>query len=90
MALKDTIDDYVVRLLYEKINLFTLTIGALETVLAETQDDELDLEERLLEILLEHDNQPAIREGVRALGDEMASAQGRQLESEALTAEVLR
>jgi SNF2 family DNA or RNA helicase len=89
MALKDTIDDYVVRLLYEKINLFTLTIGALETVLAETQDDELDLEERLLEILLEHDNQSAIREGVRALGDEMASAQGRQLEAEALTAEVL-
>ena len=79
MALKDTIDDYVVRLLYEKINLFTLTIGALETVLAETQDDELDLEERLLEILLEHDSQTAIREGVRALGDEMASAQGRQL-----------
>jgi len=80
----------VVRLLYEKINLFTLTIGALETVLAETQDDELDLEERLLEILLEHDNHSAIREGVRALGDEMASAQGRQLEAEALTAEVLR
>jgi SNF2 family DNA or RNA helicase len=90
MALKDTIDDYVVRLLYEKINLFTLTIGALETVLAETQDDELDLEERLLEILLEHDDHSAIREGVRALGDEMASAQGRQLEAEALTAEVLR
>jgi SNF2 family DNA or RNA helicase len=89
MALKDTIDDYVVRLLYEKINLFTLTIGALETVLAETRDDELDLEERLLEILLEHDNQSAIREGVRALGDEMASAQGRQLEAQALTAEVL-
>jgi hypothetical protein len=88
--LKDTIDEYVVRLLYEKINLFTLTIGALETVLAETQDDELDLEERLLEILLEYDNQSAIREGVRALGDVMASAQGRQLEAEALTAEVLR
>ncbi|HEY7091802.1 MAG TPA: SNF2-related protein [Ktedonobacterales bacterium] len=90
MALKDTIDDYVVRLLYEKISLFTLTIGALETILAETQDDELDLEERLLEILLAHNNQSAIREGVRALGDEMASAQGRQLEAEALTAEVLR
>ncbi|HEY7021487.1 MAG TPA: SNF2-related protein [Ktedonobacterales bacterium] len=90
MALQDTIDDYVVRLLYEKINLFTLTIGALETVLAETQDDELDLEERLLEILLEHDNQSTIREGVRALGDEMASAQERQLAAEALTAEVLR
>jgi SNF2 family DNA or RNA helicase len=90
MALKDTIDDYVVRLLYEKIGLFTLTIGALETILAETQDDELDLEERLLEILLEHDDQSAVRDGVRALGDEMASAQGRQLEAEALTAEVLR
>jgi SNF2 family DNA or RNA helicase len=90
MALKDTIDDYVVRLLYEKINLFTLTIGALETIMAETQDDEIDLEARLLEILLQHDDRAAIREGVRTLGDEMASAQGRQLEAEALTTEVLR
>jgi SNF2 family DNA or RNA helicase len=90
MVLKDTIDDYVVRLLYEKINLFTLTIGALETVLAETQDDEVDLEERLLEILLERNNSAAIREGVQALGNEVASAQGRQLAAEALTAEVLR
>jgi SNF2 family DNA or RNA helicase len=90
MVLKDTIDDYVVRLLYEKINLFTLTIGALESVLAEAQDDEVDLEERLLEILLERDNNTAIREDVRALGNEMVSAQSRQLEAEALTAEVLR
>ena len=90
MVLRDTIDDYVVRLLYEKINLFTLTIGALETVLAETQDDEVDLEERLLEILLERNSSAAIREGVQTLGNEMASAQGRQLEAEALTAEVLR
>ena len=61
-----------------------------ETILAETQEDEVDLEERLLEILLEHDDRAAVREGVRALGNEMASAQGRQLEAEALTAAVLR
>jgi SNF2 family DNA or RNA helicase len=90
MALKDTIDDYVLRLLFEKINLFTLTIGALETVLAEAQDDEIDLEEQVLEILLKNEDPAAIREGVRALGSEMASAQGRQLEAEALTAEALR
>jgi SNF2 family DNA or RNA helicase len=90
MTLKDTIDDYVVRLLYEKISLFTMTIGALETVLAETQEGEVDLEERLLEIMLEHADRSAIRERVQALGIEMASAQGRQLDAEALTAEVLR
>jgi SNF2 family DNA or RNA helicase len=90
MALQDTIDDYVLRLLFEKINLFTLTIGALETMLAETQDDEVDVEERVLELLLKHEDQAAIREEVRALGNEMARAQGRQLEAEALTAEVLR
>jgi len=90
MALKDTIDDYVVRLLYEKIHLFTMTIGALETILAETQDGEVDLEERLLEIVLEDTDRATVRERVRALGTEMASAQGRQLDAEALTAEVLR
>ena len=88
-VLRDSIDDYVVKLLYQKINLFTMTIGALETVLAESQEGEIDVEERLLEILLRTDSRDALQAEVDALGTEMARAMGRQREAELLTAGAL-
>ena len=89
-VLRETVDDYVVRLLNQKLNLFTMTIGALETVLTEAQEGEFDLEERILEALLRSDDQATLRREVDALGDELMSARERQLAAESLTAEVLR
>jgi SNF2 family DNA or RNA helicase len=88
-ALRDTIDDYVLRLLYQKIDLFTLTIGALETILADVQDAELDLEERILETLLRAPDRERVRRGLESLGDELRAASGRQHDAEALTQGVL-
>jgi SNF2 family DNA or RNA helicase len=88
-VLRDTIDDYVVRLLYEKIDLFTMTIGALETVLAEVQEGELDLEERLVELLVASERRDDLRRDVATLGAELAGAQERQRGAESLTVEVL-
>lgn len=89
VVLKDSIDDYVVKLLYQKINLFTMTVGALETVLAETNEGEIDVEERVLEILLRADSREELATEVDALGSEMARALGRQHEAELLTAGAL-
>lgn len=88
-VLKDSIDDYVVKLLYQKINLFTMTVGALETVLAESHEGEIDLEERVLEILLRNESRDDMSAAVDALGAEMAQAMGRQHEAELLTAGAL-
>jgi predicted dinucleotide-utilizing enzyme len=88
-VLKDTVDDYVLQLLYQKINLFTMTIGALETVLAETQEGEIDLEERILEIVLGSANGDELRAQVQSLGDELLQAMGRQRAAESLTVEAL-
>ncbi|WIG62001.1 MAG: helicase (Snf2/Rad54 family) [Ktedonobacterales bacterium] len=88
-ALSDTIDDYVLRLLYQKINLFTMTVGALETVLSEVQEGELDLEERILDALLRADSPDAIRREVEALGDELVGADQRQHEAISFTERVL-
>lgn len=89
-VLHETIDDYVVRLLYQKISLFTMTVGALETVLSEVQDGEFDLEERILELLLQNDDRAKLRREVSELGDELVGARDRQSAAESLTAEVLR
>jgi len=88
-TLRDTIDDYVLRLLYQKINLFTMTIGALETVLAETQEGELDLEERILDILMQSATGDETRRQLNTLGDEMVQALERQHAAETLTSGVL-
>jgi SNF2 family DNA or RNA helicase len=89
-VLRETIDDYVVRLLYQKINLFTMTVGALETVLTEVQEGEFEFEERILEVLLRSNDRTKLREEVGELGDELVSARERQMAAESLTAEVLR
>jgi SNF2 family DNA or RNA helicase len=88
-ALRDTIDDYVLRLLYQKINLFTMTIGALETVLSEVQEGELDIEERILDALLHSDSQKQMEEEIQMLGEELGNGVERQQYAESLTAGVL-
>lgn len=88
-ALRDTVDEYVLRLLYEKINLFTMTVGALETVLAEAHDGELDVEERILEALLTSDTRERLTAEVAALGQELSDARDRQRDAESLTEGVL-
>ena len=88
-ALRDSVDDYVLRLLYQKINLFTMTVGALETVLAEAQEGEIDLEERVLEILLKSESGEEVRQQVESLGSELLVAMSRQRAAETLTLEAL-
>ena len=88
-VLRDSVDDYVLRLLYQKINLFTMTVGALETVLAEAQEGEIDLEERVLEILLKSESGEEVRQQVESLGSELLVAMGRQRAAETLTLEAL-
>jgi SNF2 family DNA or RNA helicase len=88
-TLQDSIDEYVLRLLYQKIDLFTLTIGALESVLADLKEGELDFEERIVEALLTGDAPDAARADLGTLGDQMAAALHRQQEAESLTMGVL-
>ncbi len=88
-AVRDTIDDYVLQLLYQKINLFTLTIGAIETILTESQDAEIDLEERILEMLMRAPSKLVTQRELQALGEDLLVSSGRQHDAESLTAEVL-
>ena len=88
-VLRDTIDDYVLRLLYQKIDLFTMTIGGLETVLAEVRDGEIDLEDRILEAMLTSRDREEMSREVELIGRELQEAQHRQRAAESLTVGVL-
>jgi SNF2 family DNA or RNA helicase len=88
-ALEATIDEYVLALLYQKIDLFTMTIGALESVLADVQEGELDLEERILDAVLSTTAEQDVHGAVTALGSDLAAALARQRAAESLTTGVL-
>jgi SNF2 family DNA or RNA helicase len=87
-AVRESIDEYVLQLLYQKIELFTMTIGALETVLAEVQEGEMDFEGRILDLLLGGSDEQA-REALRGLAEQVATVATRVGAAELLTAEVL-
>ena len=88
-VLRDTVDDYVVRLLYQKINLFTMTVGELETVLSDTQDGEVNFEERILDAMLRHTSLKDTAREVEALGNEVLASQERVRSGETMTQGVL-
>jgi superfamily II DNA or RNA helicase len=88
-ALKGTIDEYVLALLYEKIDLFRMTIGAIESVLADVQDGELDAEERVLDAVLGAPSDEEAATALAALGNTMLAALRRRTAAESLTAGVL-
>jgi len=67
LVMKDTIDDYVLKILYEKIELFKMTIGGIEAILSEMKDDDFDIEEAIIDILIRSANKRDIKKEMEKL-----------------------
>ncbi|NLC69248.1 MAG: DEAD/DEAH box helicase [Clostridiaceae bacterium] len=52
LVMKDTIDDYVLKVLFEKIDLFNMTIGGIEAIISEIRDGEFSIEETIMDVIL--------------------------------------
>ena len=52
-CLKDSIEEYILRILHDKINMFELVVGEIETILGNV-DDEFDFSEVIMDIWLKH------------------------------------
>ncbi|MBI2077694.1 MAG: DEAD/DEAH box helicase [Euryarchaeota archaeon] len=55
LALKDTVEDYVLKILYEKIRLFEVAIGEMDLILSEVESGE-SLEAQIFEVLAKAKN----------------------------------
>lgn len=62
-----TIEEHIVSLLHEKINMFELVIGDLDTIL-EHMEEQTTLESKLQKIILESQNDDEIREHLHSIG----------------------
>jgi SNF2 family DNA or RNA helicase len=85
LAVKDTIDDYVLHILYQKIELFTMAIGKMETVLAELKEGDQDIQKTIAEILLRSDSRLDIQKELDNLADNLNATRATQELSEKFT-----
>ena len=89
LAVKDTIDDYVLHVLYQKIDLFNMTIGKMETVLAELKEGNQDIQKIVAEILLRSNSRMDLQKELEKLANDLAVSKQTQELSEQFTRGVL-
>lgn len=85
LAVKDTIDDYVLHILYQKIELFTMTIGKMETVLAELKEGDQDIQKTIAEILLRSNSRLDIQRELEKIAATLNVSRERQELAEQFT-----
>ncbi len=89
LSVKDTIDDYVLHILYQKIDLFTMTVGKMETVLAELKEGSQDIQKTIAEILLRSNSRLDIKRELEKLANDLNVSRESQELAEKFTQGVL-
>jgi len=89
LSVKDTIDDYVLHILYQKIELFTMTVGKMETVLAELKEGSQDIQKTIVEILLRSKSRLDIKQELEKLANDLNVSRKNQELAEKFTQGVL-
>ena len=89
LTIKDTIDDYVLHILYQKIDLFTMTVGKMETVLAELKEGSQDIQKTIMEILLRSSSHIDIQQEIEKIADDLTASRRNQELAEKFTQGVL-
>jgi len=89
LAVKDTIDDYVLHVLYQKIDLFNMTVGKMETVLAELKEGNQDIQKTIGEILLRTNSRIDIQKELEKLACDLNVSRQNQELAEQFTQGVL-
>jgi len=89
LSVRDTIDDYVLHILYQKIDLFNITIGKMETVLAEMKEGTEEIEKTIMEILLRSTSRIDIKQELEKLSNDINYAREKQELAEKFTKGVL-
>lgn len=89
LCIKDTIDDYVLHVLFQKIDLFTMTIGGMETILSEIKEDIADMEKAIMEIIMRSKTKRDIKKELEEMSKDLEYAREKQKLAERFTKGVL-
>ncbi|MBE9209752.1 DEAD/DEAH box helicase family protein [Nostoc sp. LEGE 06077] len=75
-CLKGSIEEYILRVLHDKINMFELVVGEIETILGNV-DDEFDFSEIVMDIWLKHQVKPELDTAFEQLADNLLKAKNQ-------------
>ncbi len=86
LSVKDTIEDYIIDILDNKINMFEMVIGEIEPILGHLGEDQ-DFEDIILE-LWQKTGRENLREGFEQLGSDLVKAKQNYLNAKAADSEI--
>jgi SNF2 family DNA or RNA helicase len=86
-CLKDSIEEYILQILHDKINMFELVVGEVETILGNA-DSELDFSEVVMDIWLKHQVKPELDQAFNQLADDLLQAKDRYREIQVLDEQI--
>ncbi len=86
-CLKDSIEEYILQILHDKINMFELVVGEVETILGNA-DSELDFSEVVMDIWLQHQVKPELDQAFNQLADNLLQAKDRYREIQVLEEQI--
>lgn len=75
-CLKGSIEEYILRILHDKINMFELVVGEIETILGNV-NDEFDFSEIVMDIWLKHQVKPELDTAFEQLADNLLKAKNQ-------------
>ncbi|MFB2920241.1 MULTISPECIES: DEAD/DEAH box helicase [Aerosakkonema] len=84
---KNSIEEYILRILHDKINMFELVVGEIETILGNV-DEEFDFSEAIVDIWLKHQAPSALNTAFEQLADELIKAKDKYRETSELESQI--
>ena len=86
-CLKDSIEEYILRILHDKINMFELVVGEIETILGNV-DDEFDFSEIVMDIWLKHQAKPELDTAFDSLAHNLLKAKDQYRQTQELDEQI--
>ena len=86
-CLKDSIEEYILKILHDKINMFELVVGEIETILGKA-DEEFDFSEVVIDIWLKHQAKPELDTAFENLATELIKAKDKYRETSVLDEQI--
>ena len=80
LSVKETLEDYVIDLLDNKINMFEMVIGEIEPILGHLENEE-DFEDLVMGIWLKSANDGEVKAGFEKLGEDLVRAKNEYLKA---------
>jgi hypothetical protein len=87
LAVKETLEDYVIDLLDNKINMFEMVIGEIEPILGHLEKEE-DFEDLVMGVWLESANDGELKVGFEKLGEDLVRAKNEYLKAKSFDNEI--